>query len=116
MLTLTATSSVVQRAAVAPAETAAAKGRQQYPAEALLTIFWYYRRKIPAIHSPRLPQYCSMQYTFQYCLGLVLISSVTEDSTASVESLVRTLADFAVRTFLLTFPAYIFIFLTSCHS
>lgn len=48
MLTLTATSScsVVQRAAVAPAETAAAKGRQQYPAEALLTIFWYYRLEV----------------------------------------------------------------------
>lgn len=38
---LTATScSVVQRAAVAPEDTAAAKGRCKYPAEASLTIFW----------------------------------------------------------------------------
>lgn len=42
MLTATSSCSVVQTAAVAPAETTAGKGRQQYPAEALLSIFWYY--------------------------------------------------------------------------
>lgn len=115
MLTPTATSScsVIQRAARAPAETAAAKGGQQYPAGALLTIFWFYRLGMEnTCYS--FPEAATVLLYAIYFSVLSWFSfkypQFMEDSTASVGSLIRTFSDFAVRMFLLIFPAYIFLF------